>query len=329
MDQQIQYCTTPDGVRLAFSVIGKGPPLVRTSHWFAHLEHDLTSPIFRPIILGLAEQHKLLRYDARGIGLSQRDVDVSFDKFVQDLETVIDAAKFDRFILLGLSQGCAQAVAYAARHPDRVSHLILYGGYARGALHRENLAKQKENLALGCALIRNGWGSNEESHRQFFTSQFMPDADKELQHSLNETQRLAAAPEMAERFLISNADADVSALLPAIECPTLVLSPTGDLRVPFPLGQEMAAGIKGAKFVPLDTRNHMLVPSEPASHAMNNAIADFLGEKRIRTTGMSDRLEHKAKALEQHWSIKFVLIFAAITGSLLFFWELWKAAHGE
>jgi pimeloyl-ACP methyl ester carboxylesterase len=329
MQQNIQYCTAADGVRLAYTVIGKGPCLVRTSHWFAHLEHDLTSPIFRPNILALAKQHELLRYDPRGIGLSQRDADVSFEKFVDDLETVIDAAKFDRFILFGLSQGCAQAIAYAARHPDRVSHLILYGGYARGHLHRDDLQKQKEALDLGCALIRSGWGSDEESHRQFFTSQFIPDADKELQQSLNETERVAATPDMAARYLLANADANVSALLPEIRIPTLVLHATGDIRVPFAMGQELAAAIPGAKFVPLKTRNHMLDPNEPASRAMANAIAEFLGDKPIHTTAVSVQLEHKAKALEQHWSIKFVLIFAAITGSLLFFWELWKAAHGE
>jgi pimeloyl-ACP methyl ester carboxylesterase len=328
VDQQIQYCTTPDGVRLAYSVIGKGPRMVRTSHWFSHLEHDLTSPIFRSPILGLASRHELLRYDARGIGLSQRDGQVSFDAFVRDLETVIDVAKFERFILLGLSQGCAQAIAYAARHPERVSHLILYGGYARGYLHRDDPEKQKDRIELGCALIRNGWGSGEESHRQFFTSQFIPDADKEVQHSLNETQRQAATPEMAERFLRANADADVLDQLPRIAAPTLVLHPTGDLRVPFPLGQELAAGIKGAKFIPLDTRNHMMIPSESANKVMMNAIADFLGEKPVRVGGMSDRLEHKAKALEQHWSIKFVLIFAAITGCLIFFWEVYKLVRG-
>jgi pimeloyl-ACP methyl ester carboxylesterase len=329
VDQQIQYCTTADGVRLAYSVIGKGSRLVRTSHWFSHLEHDLTSPIFRPDIVGLAKQHQLLRYDARGVGLSQRDADVSFELFVQDLETVIEAAKFDRFILLGLSQGCGQAIAYAARHPEKVSHLILYGGYARGQFHRDDVEKQKERIELGCALIRNGWGSGEESHRQFFTSQFMPDADKEMHHSLNETQRLAAKPEMAERFLRANAAIDVSDLLPKIAAPTLVLHPTGDTRVPFLLGQEMAAGIKNAKFVPLDTRNHMLVPNEPAHQVMVKAIAEFLGEKPIRTSGVSDRLEHRAKALEQHWSIKFVLIFAAITGCFIFFWEIYKMVRGE
>lgn len=150
-----------------------------------------------------------------------------------------------------------------------------------------------------------------------------------MQRSLNETERLAATPEMAERFLRANAAADVSALLPTIRIPTLVLHSTGDVRVPFALGQEIAAQIPGAKFVPLDTRNHMLDPNEPANRTMVKAIAEFLGEKPVRTIAVSTQLEHSARALEQHWFIKFVLIFAAITGCILFFWELWKAAvHG-
>lgn len=334
MEQHIQYCTTLDGVRLAYSVIGKGPHLVRTPHWFAHLEHDLASPVTRHTILGLAQAHSLLRYDPRGVGLSQRDnVEISFARFVSDLEAVIDVAKLDKFILLGLSQGCAQAISYAARHPERVSRLILYGGFARGSLHRENPAKHREQIELSCALIRNGWGSDEESYRQFFTSQFIPDASKELQGSLNEMQRVAATPEMAERFLRTNADINVVELLPKIKTPTLVLHATGDLRVPFSAAQELAAGIPQAKLVPLQTRNHLLLPNEPAHRIMSDAIADFLGESHIRhlpgTTNLSERLEEKAKAIEQNWFIKFILIFAAITGSIVFFWEIWKAYSGH
>lgn len=335
MQQHIQYCTTPDGVRLAFSIIGEGPALVRTPHWFAHLEYDLTSPVTRHTVLGLAHRHSLLRYDARGIGLSQRDnIEVSFDRLVEDLETVVDRAGLDKFILLGLSQGAAQAIVYAARHPERLSHLILYGGFARGLLHQENPEKQKQTLELGRALVRNGWGSGEESHRQFFTSQFIPDANKELQHSLNEMQRVAATPEMAERFLLTNADINVVDYLAKIKTPTLVLHATGDLRVPFSLGQEIAAGIPGAKLIPLDSRNHLTNPGEPAQRAMFDAMSDFLGEKRIRghlpgTANFSERLEHKAKALEQNWLIKFILVFAAMTGCLIFFYEIWKLYRGH
>src|SRR5262245_27674262 len=155
MKQDIQYCIAPDGVRLAYSIIGKGSTIVRTPHWFAHLEHDLESPVFRHMLLGRAHQHSLLRYDARGIGLSQRDnMEISFDKWVSDLETIVDCAKLDRFILFGLSQGAAQAIAYAAHHPDRLTHLILYGGFTRGLLHRENGEKQKEALELACSHVR-------------------------------------------------------------------------------------------------------------------------------------------------------------------------------
>jgi pimeloyl-ACP methyl ester carboxylesterase len=336
MQQDIRYCTTPDGVRLAYAVTGKGPPIVRTSHWFAHVEHDIESPVFRHFLLDLARRHRLLRYDARGIGLSQRDVaDVSFDMFVQDLATVVDAAGLDKFILFGLSQGCSQAIRYAANHPERVSRLILFGGYARGAYHRnEDLEAEKQKIELACALIRSGWGGNEESHRQFFSSQFIPEASKELQHSLNELQLVAATPAMAERFLLASTEVNVTDDLARIKCPTLVLHSTRDLRVPFTLGQELAARIPGAKLVPLDTSNHMIMPGEPAHRAMSDAVSDFLGDPRVRgylpgTAGISERLEHKAKAIEQNWFIKFVLIFAAITGCLIFFWELWKAWEGR
>lgn len=329
MDQQIQYCTTPDGVRLAYSTIGKGTPIVRTSHWFAHLEHDLKSPVTRHILLGLTHHHSLLRYDARGIGLSQRDVaDISFQRWVADLETVVDRAGLDRFILLGLSQGAAQAIAYAARHPERVTHLIIFGGFARGALHRDTPEKHRQTLDLSRTLVREGWGSDQESYRQFFTSQFIPDGTTELHHSLNEMQRIAATPEMAERFMVENANTNVVDLLPTIKMPTLVLHTRGDIRQPLALGQEIAAAIPGAKFVPLESRNHLLTADEPANRVMFDAIADFLGEKRIRTlpgtAGLTARLEKRAKALEQNWLIKIVIVIAAITGCFIFGLELWK-----
>ena len=334
VDQNIQYCTTSDGVRLAYALTGSGePPIVRTSHWFANLEHDLESPVFRHFLLDLARCHRLLRYDARGIGLSQRDnIQLSFAHFIDDLATVIDAAGLDKVVLFGLSQGGAQAIAYAARHPERVSHLILFGAYARGAFHRKNFEEERKKIELACGLIRSGWGGQEESHRQFFTSQFIPDASKELHHSLNELQRVAATPEMAERFLMASTEADVTQDLARIKCPVLVLHSSRDLRVPFAMGQEIAATVPGARLVPLDTANHMIMPGEPAHRVMSDAIADFLGDKRARhlagTAGLSERLEHKARALESNWFIKFVLIFAAITGCLIFFWELWKMARG-
>ncbi len=330
MQQHIQYCTTQDGVRLAYSIIGKGSPMVRTPHWFAHLEHDLESPVFRHMLIGPARQHSLLRYDARGIGLSQRNnVEISFNKWVSDLEAVVDCAKLGRFILLGLSQGVAQAIAYAARHPERLTHLILYGGFTRGLLHRKNPEKQKEALELACALVRNGWGSNEESYRQFFTSQFIPDADRELHHSLNEMQRVAATPQMAERFVRAIADINVSGELSKVKTPTLVLHATGDLRVPYSFAQEIAAGISGAKLVLLDSRNHIVLADEPAHRVMSDAIADFLGDKRMRgplpgTAPLGQRLNAAIGTLQRNWLVKLFVVAGALVSAGLAFLQLWR-----
>jgi pimeloyl-ACP methyl ester carboxylesterase len=330
MQQHIQYCTTPDGVRLAYSIIGRGSPIVRTPHWFAHIEHDLESPVYRHMLIGRARQHSLLRYDARGIGLSQRDnVEISFDRWVSDLEAIVDCAKFDRFILFGLSQGAAQAIAYAARHPERLTHLIIYGGYTRGFLNRENPEKEKEALELECALVRKGWGSDEESYRQFFTSQFIPDADKELQHSLNQMQRVAATPQMAERFVRAVADINVADELSKIKTPTLVLHATGDLRSPYSFAQEIAAGILGAKLVPLDSRNHSVMADEPAHRVMSDAIADFLGDKRMRgplpgTAPLRQRLDAAIGSLQRNWVVKLVVVAGALVSAGLAFVQLWR-----
>jgi pimeloyl-ACP methyl ester carboxylesterase len=285
MHQEIQYCTTSDGVRLAYCKIGKGTPVVRTPHWFAHLEYDLKGPIYRHQILGLAHHHSLLRYDGRGLGLSQRDVaEISFERSVEDLETVVDRAGLERFILIGLSQGGAVVVAYASRHPERVTHLIIYGGFARGVLYRDAPEKQKSTLELQRALIREGWGSDQDSYREFFTSQFIPDGTIEHHRWLNNVQRIAAAPEVAERILCANSRINVVDLLPGVRVPTLVMHARSDLRVPFSAGQEIAAGIPDAKFVPLESRNHIILADEPANRQFFDAIASFLGDRRIRGT---------------------------------------------
>ena len=331
MQQDIQYCTTSDGVRLAYATIGKGSPIVRTSHWFTHIEHDLDSPLSRHILLGLAHDHRVLRYDQRGQGLSQRVVDdISFERWVSDLETVIDAAGFDRFALVGLSQGVPISIAYAARHPERVSHLILYSGYARGLLRRDgDPEKLKHSLELSVGLIGEGWGSEEESHRQFFTTQFIPDSTAEQQHALNEIQRISASPDVVERVIMAMSNVNVTSLLPKVKTPTLVLQLRGDLRVPFVSGQEIAAGIQGAKFVPLDGRNHIMLPNDPAYRQFYNAVAAFLGGKPARgalpgTATYWQRVETAIGGVEHNWFIKLVAILAAITGVVMFFLEMWR-----
>src|SRR5947209_922032 len=246
LDQHIQYCTTRDSVRLAYSITGKGSPIVRPSHWLTHLQYDVKSPVFRHLIFALAQRHALVRFDARGEGMSQRDVeDISFERWVEDLECVVNELSLQRFALLGLSQAAAVAIAYAVRHPDRVSHLIIYGGFARGFLHRGETKKQKQLLGLSRRLVREGWGTDHEEYRQWFTSQFIPGGTAEQAHWFNELQRVSATAEVAERHLVASAAINVLDLLPKVTVPNLVLHCRWDARVPFACGEELAAGIAG------------------------------------------------------------------------------------
>ena len=173
--QQIRFCTSHDGVRIAYASSGQGPPLVKVANWLSHLEFDWESPVWRPLLTELSREHTLIRYDERGCGLSDWNVaELSFEAWVRDLETVVDAAGVDRFPLLGISQGASIAVAYAVRHPERVSHLILHGGYARGRLQRAATPQQREEAETMNKLAELGWGQENPAFRQFFTTQFIP-----------------------------------------------------------------------------------------------------------------------------------------------------------
>jgi pimeloyl-ACP methyl ester carboxylesterase len=328
--QEIQYCTTSDDVRLAYSVIGKGTPIVRTSHWFSHLEYDLKYPVYRHLILGLAHRHSVVRYDGRGLGLSQRDVtENSFERWISDLECVVDALSLKRFVLFGMSQGAPISIQYAVRHPERVTHLIICGGFARGFLHRDDYEHEKESLELSRALIRQGWGSDKVAYRQWFTSHFIPDATAEQSRCFNEAEHSSATPEMAEKLLDVVADINVVGLLPNVKMPTLILHCRNDTIVPFSLGQELASRIPGAKFVPLEGRNHIILADDSAHRGFLNAVFSFLGDPPIKGAlpggkKFKDQLENIVKGLEQNWFIKLIVILAAITGVLLFAEELWR-----
>ncbi len=265
LKQEIHFCSAPDGTQLAYSMIGQGPPLVKTGNWMTHLEYDLESPIWRHLYRELAKEHTLIRYDARGNGLSDRTPDdISFDAFVGDLETVVAAAKVERFALLGISQGCAVSIAYTERHPERVSHLVLYGGYALGATKRARTAAEKEEIAATLTLMRLGWGKENAAFRQLFTSGFIPGATKEQADWFNELQRMTVSPDVAVRLMEATGEFDVTDLLPQVSVPTLVMHARDDARVPFDAGRRMAAGIPGARFVPLQGPNHLFLETEPA-----------------------------------------------------------------
>jgi class 3 adenylate cyclase/pimeloyl-ACP methyl ester carboxylesterase len=276
-EQEIQFCMTPDGVQLAYSRMGSGPPLVKTGNWMTHLEFDFESPIWRRLYSELSHDRTLIRYDARGNGLSDRDVEqVSFEAFVSDLEAVVDAAGLERFALLGISQGCAVSIAYAVRHPERVKQLILFGGYAVGWAKRARSVEEKEQGAAMLTLARLGWGQENAAFRQLFTSQFIPGGTKEQIDWFNELQRISSSPEDAVRNLIANGDTDVSALLAQVAVPTLVMHARDDARVPFDQGRRLAAGIPGARFVPLPSHNHLILEDEPAFPRFLQEIRAFL-----------------------------------------------------
>jgi class 3 adenylate cyclase/pimeloyl-ACP methyl ester carboxylesterase len=275
--QELHFCQTKDGVQLAYAKTGRGPPIVKTGNWLTHLEFDLESPIWRHLYRELSSEHTLIRYDARGNGLSDREApDVTFDRFVDDLESVVDAAGIGRFALLGVSQGCSVSIAYAVRHPERVSHLVLFGGYALGWRKRARTQAEKDTAEAMLTLMRVGWGQENPAFRQLFTSQFIPGGTKEQADWFNELQRISATPEDAVRNMIANGETDVTALLGKVSVPTLVMHSRHEARVPFEAGRRLAAGIPGARFVPLESRNHLILEDEPAFPRFLEEIKSFL-----------------------------------------------------
>ncbi|HZM43400.1 MAG TPA: alpha/beta fold hydrolase [Burkholderiales bacterium] len=277
MKQQIRFCTTRDGTRIAYATTGEGPPFVKVSNWMSHLEFDWDSPVWRHWLTELSRSHSLLRYDERGCGLSDWEPrELSFEAWVSDLETVVDAVGLERFPLLGISQGAPIAVAYALRHPERVSHLILHGGYARGRLKRDLGPQQVKEAETMRELAGLGWGKENPAFRQFFTTQFIPDGTPEQHRWFNELERVSVSPVNAVRFMTIFDQIDVTALAPAVTSPTLVMHPTGDARVPFEEGRLLATLIPGARFVPLESRNHLLLAHEPAWQRWLDEMRAFL-----------------------------------------------------
>jgi class 3 adenylate cyclase/pimeloyl-ACP methyl ester carboxylesterase len=275
--QEIRYCRSPDGVRLAYAISGHGAPLVKTANWLNHLEYDWQSPIWGPLLRGLSRDHTLIRYDARGNGLSDWDVaEISLNAWVSDLEAVVEAAGLKRFALFGYSQGCAISIAYAVRHPERVSHLILLGGFALGANRRtpQESAKRK---ALA-TLMRLEWGADSPTIRQLFANALMPGATKEQSDTFNEMQRRTTSAECAARYFETTAEFDVTSLLPKVTTPTLAMHARDDAQIPLEVGRQLAAGIPGAKFVVLQGNNHILLEQDAATQRFFEELRLFLAK---------------------------------------------------
>jgi len=275
--QEIRYCTSPDGVRIAFASTGSGPPLVKAANWLTHLDLEWDSPIWAHWIDALSARHRLIRYDERGCGMSDWDVrDISLDAWVEDLELVVDSVGLDRFPLLGLSQGGAVAVAYAVRHPERVTRVVLVGGYARGRLARAATPEEREEAALDMQVGRVGWRRDDPAYRQVFASQFLPDADRERWDAFNALQRATTSTENVVRFLDTFANLDVSSLATRVACPTLIVHARGDRRVPTSQARELAALIPGSRVHLVDSGNHIVMADEPAWPELVDELDGFL-----------------------------------------------------
>jgi pimeloyl-ACP methyl ester carboxylesterase/DNA-binding CsgD family transcriptional regulator len=294
MRQEIRFCRAPDGTRLAYAVHGRGEPLVRTATWLTHLEFDWESPLWRHWLEGLADQRTVLRYDERGCGLSDRDAeDVSLDARLADLKAVIDAAGFERLALIGISQGGPLAVAFAARYPERISHLVLFATFARGRLMRDPSSSDREQAELMSSLIRMGWGQGLPAFRRLFTTLFIPDASPAQMEWFDELQRVTSDPETAARIRHARNHDDVSDEATRVACPTLVIHARDDALVPFAEGRLLATLIPGAQFVALESRNHILLDDEPAWAQFQAELRNFLGPAEVPTPAALPELSNR------------------------------------
>jgi pimeloyl-ACP methyl ester carboxylesterase/DNA-binding CsgD family transcriptional regulator len=274
MDQEIRFCTTKDGVRIAYATVGQGPVLVKAPNWLTHLEYEWETPVWRHWWQELARDYTVVRFDQRGSGLSDWNVgETSFESWVSDLEAVVEATAVDQFALLGISQGGAVAVEYAARHPEKVSKLILYGAYTRGRLKRGEPASELEAIQT---LIKQGWGRDNPAYRMMFTSQFMPGATLEQMTWFNELQRVSTNGENAARVQYIGSNIDILDRLPLVKAPTLVLHARGDQRVNFNEGRQLASLVANSFLVGLDSKNHLTLADEPAWEMLIANVRHFM-----------------------------------------------------
>jgi len=280
MEQTIRFVTTSDGVKLAYAVSGEGPPLLKTANWLNHLEFDWQSPVWNHWFTQFSTYNTLYRYDIRGSGLSDWvDTKLDFEQQVADLECVADAAGLEKFALLGISQGASVAIEYAVRHPERVTHLVLHGGFSRGWARRGPDADRAGRA--WAELVRIGWGElSTAAYRRVFAELFIPNASEEQMSWFGEMQRRSTTPEIAARIMEASGNVDVADRLALVRAPTLVMHPRADAVVPFDQGRRLAAGIPGAKFVEFDSANHVLLGNEPAWTRFLEVVGEFLGWPR-------------------------------------------------
>ena len=276
INQHVSFCNSQDGVRLAYATTGSGYPLMRVGHWLTHLEHDWHSPIWRPFLEELGKEFKVTRYDQRGNGLSDWDAEsFRLEDFTNDLESVVNSTSLTQFALYATSQGVPIAINYAIRHPERISHMILHGGYVRGRSRRTSPSEKEQGEAL-LTLMRHGWGESGSPFLKAFSSMYIPDATREQVDSLVELQKLTTSPENAIKIRIAVDEFDVSDLLERVTVPTLVIHAQDDGVHPLEQGKDLASGIKGARFQLLNSANHAILQHESAWEILHQEIRKFV-----------------------------------------------------
>jgi pimeloyl-ACP methyl ester carboxylesterase/DNA-binding CsgD family transcriptional regulator len=301
-EQRIRFCKSRDGTRIAVATLGRGPPLLRTAHWLSHAEHDARSPVWTHWLEELSRDHTFIRYDQRGCGLSDWSPPcTSFEAWIDDLDAIVEAQGLKQFSLFGMSQGGAIAIAYAARHPEKVSRLVLFGAYAKGALRRDITESQREEAETLVKLIRLGWGRDNPAFRQVFTSQFIPGGTRDQHQWFNDLERTTTSPQNAAAIVEMLYQIDVTADAERICVPTLVMHALDDERVPFEEGRQLAALIPSARFVPLESRNHVLLADEPAWPQFLQEFRAFVSNAgstpgSLRQSGLTTS-EHEVLAL--------------------------------
>ena len=286
--QQIRFCTSRDGTRIAYATCGAGPPLIWLAHFIHHLKFDWDSPVWRPWISALAKRHTLIRYDYRGFGLSDRaGVEFTFRKLVEDFEAVVSASGVHSFALFAMSGGARVAVPYVVQNPDRVNRLVLYGTSPTGPLAATAPPEQVENMQVQLKATELGWPQEIPGFGTFLTSLHIPDATAEQARSFNDLLRLTTSATNGVALLQTLVESDMRGLLPQVRCPTLVLHARQSAVLPFDDGRKVAALVPGARFVPLESRNHILLNTEPAWEQFVNEIDEFLSVSPDRSTAFS------------------------------------------
>jgi pimeloyl-ACP methyl ester carboxylesterase/DNA-binding CsgD family transcriptional regulator len=286
-NQQIRFCTSRDGTRIAYAICGSGPMLIRAPHWMSSINLELDSPVWRHWVALLARRHTLIRFDQRGCGLSDREgVEFSFERFVEDFEAVVDAVGPERFDLFGFSGGATTGIAYAARFPDLVNRFIICSSTAYGPLSTAATAKFRQTAAIQLEAIELGWPNENPAFRQLFTSMLIPDGTAEQFRLFNEHVRLTTPPANGKRIIEAIWNVDIRSDAAKLRCPALVFHSRQDGRIPFEQGRELAGLIPGARFVPLESRNHLIFETEPAWKQVVEAINEFLAVSPDRSAAL-------------------------------------------